>query len=144
MHASTNWGHFYVQDNWQITPNLKLDIGIRYEYNQNMTDANNQIAAIDTSVSGGRFVIASDRSGNISPAANALLPFLPIPYVTSAAAGWNNSLLVPKPLRLAPRGGLAWSLPGLKDRHPRRAWHLYRIKPLTASSPTSRRTCLSL
>ena len=77
-----------------------------------MTDAGNQMAAIDTSVPGGRFVIASDGSGKISPAANALLPFLPIPYVTSAAAGWNNSLLTSRPLRLAPRGGFAWTLPG--------------------------------
>ena len=114
MNASTNWGHFYVQDNWQITPNLKIDVGIRYEYNQNMTDANNQIAAIDTSVAGGRFVVASNGSGNISPAANALLPFLPIPFIASSAAGWNNSLLVPRSLRLAPRAGLAWSLPGSK------------------------------
>jgi hypothetical protein len=114
MHASTNWAHFYVQDNWQITPHLKIDAGVRYEYNQNMTDANHEIAAIDTSISGGRFVIASDSSGNLSPAANALLPFLPIPYVTSAAAGWNSSLLVPRPLRFAPRAGLAWSLPGSK------------------------------
>ena len=60
MDANTNWAHFYIQDNWQVTPNLKLDFGIRYEYNQNMTDANNQIAAIDPSVPGGRFVIASD------------------------------------------------------------------------------------
>ncbi len=112
MDASTNWGHFYVQDSWQVTRNLKLDVGLRYEYNQNMTDANNQMAAIDTSVPGGRFVIASDGSGKISPAANALLPFLPIPYVTSAAAGWNNSLLASRPLRLAPRGGFAWTLPG--------------------------------
>ena len=112
MDASTNWGHFYLQDNWQITPNLKIDVGIRYEYNQNMTDANNQIAAIDTSVAGGRFVVASDGSGNISPAANALLPFLPIPYVTSSAAGWNNSLLVPRSLRLAPRAGLRGVSPG--------------------------------
>ena len=112
MDATANWGHFYVQDNWQITPNLKLDIGIRYEYNRNMTDANNQIAAIDTLAPGGRFVIASDGAGTISPAANALLPFVPIPYVTSSAAGWNNSLLVPRSLRLAPRAGLAWSIPG--------------------------------
>jgi len=112
LDASTNWGHFYVQDNWQITANLKIDVGIRYEYNQNMTDANNQIAAIDTSDAGGRFVVASDTSGNLSPAANALLPFLPLPYVTSSAAGWNNSLLVPRSLRLAPRTGIAWSLPG--------------------------------
>ena len=112
MDANTNWGHFYIQDSWQVTRNLKLDLGLRYEYNQNMTDAGNQMSAIDTSVPGGRFVIASDGSGKISPAANALLPFLPIPYVTSAAAGWNNSLLTSRPLRLAPRGGFAWTLPG--------------------------------
>jgi hypothetical protein len=114
LDATTNWGHFYAQDSWQITPNLKFDVGIRYEYNQNMTDANNRIAAIDTSIAGGRFVVASDNSGTISPSANALLPFFPVPYVTSSAAGWNNSLLVPRPLRLAPRAGFAWSLPGLK------------------------------
>jgi len=113
MNASTNWAHFYIQDNWQIHPNLKIDIGIRYEYNQNMTEANNQIAALDTSVAGGRFVVSSDGSGDISPA-NGLLPFLPIPYVTSSAVGWNNSLLVTRPLRVAPRGGLAWSLPSFK------------------------------
>ncbi len=112
MDANTNWGHFYIQDSWQVARNLKLDLGLRYEYNQNMTDAGNQMAAIDTSVPGGRFVIASDSSGKISPAANALLPYLPIPYVTSAAAGWNNSLLTSKPLRLAPRGGFVWTLPG--------------------------------
>jgi hypothetical protein len=112
MDATTNWGHFYVQDNWQITPNLKLDAGIRYEYNQNMTDVDNRIAAVDTSVAGGRFVIASGDSGSVSPASSALLPFLPIPYIASSAAGWNNSLLVPRALRLAPRAGLAWSIPG--------------------------------
>ena len=78
-----------------------------------MTDANNQIAAIDTSVAGGgRFVVASNDSGAISPAANALISFLPIPYIPSSSAGWNNSLLVPRSLRLAPRAGLAWSIPG--------------------------------
>jgi hypothetical protein len=79
-----------------------------------MTDANNEIAAIDTSVPGGRFVVASGGSGNISSAAAALLPLLPIPYVPSSAAGWNNSLLVPRSLRLAPRAGFAWSLLSIK------------------------------
>ena len=112
MDASANWAHLYFQDNWQIAPNLKLDMGVRYEYNQNMTDSGNQMAAVDTAVPGGRFVIASDDSGNISPAAAAQLPLIPVPYVTSAAAGWNNSLLTTRSLRLAPRGGLAWNLPG--------------------------------
>ncbi len=101
LDATTNWGHLYIQDNWQVTSNLKIDFGIRYEHNQNLTDANNQIAAIDTSVPGGRFVLAS--------AASANLGLLPIPYATAASIGWNNSLLSTRPLRLAPRAGLAWS-----------------------------------
>jgi hypothetical protein len=109
--GNTNWAHFYAQDDWQVTPHLKLDAGLRYEYNQNLTDAHNQIAAVDTSVPGGRFVIASDSSGNIAPSAAPLLPFIPIPYFTSAAAGWNNSLLTTRPFRLAPRVGFAWNLP---------------------------------
>ena len=114
MDAQTSWGHFYVQDNWQLGPRLKVDLGIRYEYNRNMTDADNRMAAIDTSAPGGRFVIAADSAGHISPAAQELLPLLPVPWVSSFAAGWNNSLLVSRPLRLAPRAGLAWSLPNAK------------------------------
>ena len=112
MDTNTNWAHFYVQDKWQIAPALSLDIGLRYEYNGNMTDANNQIAAIDPNLPDGRFVIASDDSGSISPSANALLPFMPIPFVTSAAAGWDRSLLQFSKPRLAPRAGIAWNLPG--------------------------------
>jgi len=112
LNADTNWAHFYAEDSWQITGRLKFDAGLRYEYNQNMTDEGNQIAAIDTTVPGGRFVIASSAGGAISPAGAALLPFLPVPYVTSGAAGWSNSLLVSHPLRLAPRAGFAWTLPG--------------------------------
>jgi hypothetical protein len=125
MDANANWGHFYVQDSWQVTRDLKLDVGLRYEYNQNMTDAANQMAAIDPSVPGGRFVIASDASGRISPAANALLPFLPLPYVTSSAAGWNNSLLTSRPLRFAPRGGFAWTLPGHSNTVVRGGFGIY-------------------
>lgn len=114
MNGTTDWAHFYIQDNWQVTPNLRIDVGIRYEFNRNMTEANNEIAAIDTSVPGGRFVIASDGSGTISTTAAPFLPFIPISYVPSSAADWNNSLLVSRSLRLAPRAGIAWNLPGLK------------------------------
>jgi len=111
LNANTNWAHFYVQDGWQIKPSLRFDVGLRYEYNQNMTDSNNQLAAVDPSVPGGRFVIASDDRGNLSPSATALLPFIPIRSVSSAAAAWDHSLLTPRNLRFAPRAGLAWNLP---------------------------------
>jgi Carboxypeptidase regulatory-like domain len=110
----TNWLHTYLEDSWQILPGLKLDIGLRYEYNQNVTDANNNMSVVNTLVPGGQFVIASNAAGDISPAASALLSQIPIPYVTSAQAGWDSSLLQARPLRLAPRIGLAWTLPDQK------------------------------
>lgn len=125
MDARADWAHFYIQDSWQVTRSLKLDAGLRYEYNRNMTDSENQMAAIDPSVPGGRFVIASDDSGMISPAAAALLPQLPLPYVTSAAVGWNNSLLASRPLRLAPRAGFAWTLPGHSNTVLRGGYGIY-------------------
>jgi len=80
----TNWAHFYIEDSWKITPSVNLDIGLRYEYNQNMRDANNGIAIINTLVPGGEFVIASNNQGQISPALSpALLAAIPIPHITS-------------------------------------------------------------
>ena len=107
-------------------PSLKLDIGLRYEYNQNVTDANNNMAIVNTLVPGGEFVIASNSQGQISPAASALLPLFRFPYVTSSQAGWDNSLLQARPLRLAPRIGLAWALAGPQDRDPFGIWNLYQ------------------
>jgi hypothetical protein len=75
-----------------------------------MNDVNNQLSAVDLSVPGGRFVIASDDHGSISPAAQPLLPQIPIPYLTSSQAGWTAALLRPSYLRFAPRAGGAWSI----------------------------------
>ena len=111
----TNWFHTYVQDDWNPTRSLTINIGLRLEVNQNMTDKDNRLSAIDLSVPGGRFVIASDSAGNISPTAAALLPLIPIPYVTSAAAGWNPSLLRNSKLRTSPRFGFSWKLPGKSE-----------------------------
>ena len=112
----TNWVHTYIQDSWQIVPSLKLDIGLRYEYNQNVTDVNNNMAVVNTLVPGGEFVIASNGQGQISPARVRAIAVhtIPIPVVTSAQAGWDRSLLQARPLRLAPRIGIAWSLPDHK------------------------------
>src|SRR5204862_535949 len=41
---------------------------------------------------------------------NALLPQIPIPYVTSDQAGWTEGLLRPSYLRFAPRVGAVWSI----------------------------------
>lgn len=109
-HGRSTWLHLYGQDHWNPRSNLSIDYGLRYEINGQMTDADNRLSAIDLSTPGGRFVVASDHTGAISPSANALLGQMPIPYVTSKDAGWTPALLNPSYLRFAPRVGMAWAL----------------------------------
>ena len=106
----THWLHLYVQDDWKARENLTFNLGLRYEYNQHMHDVNNRLSSIDLSTPGGRFVIVGDESGHIDPSANALLPLIPLPYVTSESIGWGRGLLDPSAVRLAPRVGFALSL----------------------------------
>ena len=106
----TQWLHAYAQDDWRPRENVTVNAGLRYERNQHMYDANNRLSSVDLSVPGGRFVVASDGNGNLDPSASSLLPLIPIPYVTSAEAGWDRGLLDPSAVRLAPRVGVAVSL----------------------------------
>ena len=106
----TNWLHLYAQDDWQARDNLTFNLGLRYEFNQHMYDTDRRLSSIDLSVPGGRFVVASDDSGNIHPSAGAMLPLIPIPHVTTSEIGWNNGLMRPSKVRLAPRLGFALAL----------------------------------
>jgi len=109
-HGRTTWFHVYGQDDWKPRSNLSINYGLRYEINSQMADEDNRLSAIDLSAPGGRFVIASDEDGTISPAAQPLLGQIPISFITSQNAGWTRGLLRPSYLRFAPRAGLAWAL----------------------------------
>ena len=106
----TNWLHFYAQDDWQARRNLTFNLGLRYEFNQHMYDIGNRLSSIDLSAAGPRFVIASDHNGALHPEAAALVPLLPLPYVSSKDAGWGRGLMDPSSVRLAPRLGFALTL----------------------------------
>jgi hypothetical protein len=108
-HGRSTWMHVYGQDDWRLSDHLTVNYGLRYEINGQMNDVDNRLSAVDLTVPGGRFVIASDGSGNISPTAQALLSQIPIGYVTSKEAGWTAGLLRPSYLRFAPRLGIAWA-----------------------------------
>jgi hypothetical protein len=107
----TNWIHGYAQDDWRARRNFTVNAGVRYEFNSHITDTGNRLSNIQEQ----RFVIASDDQGRISPDAQALLPLIPTPWITSKDAGYSRSLLRPGYVRLAPRIGLAWS-PGQANK----------------------------
>src|SRR5580765_1132652 len=114
-HGRTNWWHFYGQDDWRVRSNVTVNYGLRYEINGQMNDVYNRLSAIDLTVPGGRFVIASDDRGQMSSAAQPLLAEIPTPYMTSKDASWTPALLDPSYRRIAPRVGMAWSISGRRD-----------------------------
>ena len=123
--ARTTWVHFFTQDDWAVSSNLTVNAGIRAEVNRHVEDVNNRLSTVDLNYPGGRFVIASDEEGRISPDAQALLSAIPIPWVPSAVAGWDRSLLRPGYRRVAPRLGFAYRLPGAGDTVVRGAFGIF-------------------
>ncbi|MEO8098491.1 MAG: hypothetical protein ABI811_12385, partial [Acidobacteriota bacterium] len=105
----SNWIHSYIQDDWRVRKDLTINMGLRYEFNGHVTDTGNRLSNMQLD----RLVIASDDQGRINPDAQALLPLIPVPWITSKDAGYSRSLLRPGYVRLAPRFGIAWS-PGEK------------------------------
>jgi len=109
--ATTNWAHFYIQDSWHVRPNLTLDAGLRYEFNQNLVAQPSQTSDIDLSATGGPVFVVAGIPSTLPSSATAVASLSPIPIASAASVGWNNSLLTPKSLRLSPRIGLAWTTP---------------------------------
>ncbi len=113
--ARTSWAHFYLEDGWKVTQSLKLDFGLRYEFNENLYARANQTSDIDLLAQGGPAFVVAGNPASLPPGAAALAALSPIPVVPASSVGWNNSLLTPKSLRLSPRLGLAWQVPHLRD-----------------------------
>jgi carboxypeptidase family protein len=128
--ARTNWAHFYIQDGWQVTPNLKLDVGLRYEYNSNLVAAANQTSNIDLTAPGGPAFVVAGNLANLTSAQAALVAIAatqnpPIPVVSASTVGWNDSLLRTRPLRFSPRLGLAWTIPHSGETVVRAGYGIY-------------------
>ncbi len=107
----------YLQDKFQLRPNLSISAGLRFDYHGGLTEKNGRIfnfdpssysydAATDTIASNG-FIVA----GN-----NPLFP----------TKGVSDSTLTGREWGLAPRVGLAWSPGMFKDKVVVRAgWGMY-------------------
>ena len=123
--AHTNWAHFYAEDGWQVTPSLTVNAGLRYEYNANLVPRANQTANINLSgPSGPAFVVAGGPANLPAPAAQ-LASVSPIPIVSAASVGWDDSLIAPRYLRFSPRLGVAWRLPGSQEMVVRAGFGIY-------------------
>lgn len=130
---------FYGQDDWKITPNLTLNLGLRYELHPPLRETHSNTAAFMPSWSG----VGSDGSTQVNGAvvvsndkalANASQDFAasiaPTPILTAAQAGIPSALRYTDYTDVGPRIGFAWRPYGNDRTVIRGGWGRFIESPL--------------
>lgn len=90
-HFRANSFDVFGQDNWRVTKNLSLNLGLRYEYVAPMTELSGKLTNLD-----------------IAPGFTAVAPVLPGQIGSLTGIHYSNSLINPDRNNFAPRAGIAW------------------------------------
>ncbi|MBC7928846.1 MAG: TonB-dependent receptor [Bryobacteraceae bacterium] len=102
--------HYFVQDDFKVTPNLTLNIGLRYEWNTIPVPDNAQSAIFDFAT--GRFILATLPDGSFNLRTQEVAPIVFPSYanriVSAEAAGLPNNIQTQSHNQFAPRFGFAY------------------------------------
>ncbi|HZY63031.1 MAG TPA: TonB-dependent receptor plug domain-containing protein, partial [Edaphobacter sp.] len=92
---------YFVQDDWKVMPNLTLNIGVRYEYDQPIYEVNHKMSTID--LNNPSVIIIDGNDTSVCKASG-------LPCVTAKSAGYSRGLVDPYYGSVMPRIGFAYSV----------------------------------
>jgi Carboxypeptidase regulatory-like domain/TonB dependent receptor len=90
---------FYGQDDWKVTPNLTLNLGLRYELFTTIKERNNELGTFDLST--GALIVPKGLNAHLTPQLAAIIP---------VQATGTPGLISPDINNFAPRIGLAYKV----------------------------------
>lgn len=104
-----NWDdfkHFYIQDNYRVTQNLTLNLGLRYEINPFFHGIRNQTTGFDLRT--GKVVVPNHLDLTAQPQITRLLPLFEDRIIRASELGLPDSIRTSDRRNIAPRVGVAW------------------------------------
>ena len=130
---------FYGQDDWRVTPNLTLNLGLRYELHPPLRETHQNTAAFmpdwtglgtdgATQVTGAVVVSNAKAQANASQDLEAAIN--PTPILTASQAGIPSALRYTDHTDLGPRIGFAWRPYGKDTTVLRGGWGRFIESPL--------------
>ena len=87
---ATSYGA-YIQDDYRLSSNVTLNLGLRYEYNVPVTEGNNELSVAD-----------------LSPASATCTPKPGCQFIVAGTRGIPDATYLPDRNNFAPRVGIAW------------------------------------
>jgi len=128
---------WFAQDDWKVTPNLTLNLGLRYELHPTVSDIHQNQATFDPGYTGSSplgpvtgAIVVPNAQAESTESPDLVSAISPTPTMTASQAGIPSGLRFTKLTDFGPRLGFAWRPYGNDKTVVRGGWGRFIETPL--------------